>query len=419
MIVDGRLHPPADATLPLIRGVLLVDDSRLQRRILRASLERWGYPVLECGTGEEALVICREQPVDLIISDWIMPGMSGLEFCRAFRGLERESYGYFILLTSKSEAGEMVNGLDGGADEFLIKPVNASELRARIASGERILRMEREQKKKNHLVSETLAKLQSLYDAIDRDLIEARKLQQSLVRERSHRAGRASVSLLMQPAGRVGGDLVGHFPAGPGKLGLFGVDVSGHGISAAMVTARLAGLLSSASVKQNMALAQDAHGHVRVRPPEEVAEHLNGLLLDEIETDHYFTLLLAIVDLETGHVRFTQAGHPHPMVQRASGQIEVVGPGGLPVGLIPGATFEGAEVQLAPGDRLLIASDGLTECADRSGVQLGEDGLHDMLHQNQDVRGLALLDSMLTGLEAYTGGGGFADDVSAVLLEFD
>ncbi|TCP61115.1 sigma-B regulation protein RsbU (phosphoserine phosphatase) [Rhodovulum bhavnagarense] len=417
MILDRCPHSTTDAA-PRIRAVLLVDDSRLQRRILRASLERWGYRVLECGTGEEALDICRAQLVDVIISDWIMPGMSGLEFCRAFRALERESYGYFILLTSKSETGEMVNGLDNGADEFLTKPVNASELRARIASGERILRMERELRDKNRLVMRTLAELQSIHDAIDRDLIEARKLQQSLIRERSRRFGRSQVSLLLQPAGRVGGDLVGYFPAGPRQLGLFAVDVSGHGISAAMVTARLAGLLSPASVEQNLALDRDARGRVKVRPPDHVAADLNRLILDEIETEHYFTLLLAILDLDSGLVRFTQAGHPHPLLQRAGGGVVPIGAGGLPVGLVAGAAYEVAECRLAPGDRLLIASDGLTECADPSGVQLGEAGLHEILRRNADLRGAALLDGLIAGLAGYTGGAGFADDISAVLLEF-
>ncbi len=68
--------------------------------------------------------------------------MTGLEFCRAFRALPREGYGYFILLTSKSEKTEVADGLDGGADDFLTKPVTADELRARLRAGERILAMQ-------------------------------------------------------------------------------------------------------------------------------------------------------------------------------------------------------------------------------------------------------------------------------------
>ncbi|WP_414898947.1 PP2C family protein-serine/threonine phosphatase [Rhodovulum sp. YEN HP10] len=410
---------PLDPTgSSLVRLVLLVDDSRLQRRILRALLERWGYEVVECGSGEEALAICRERPVDLIISDWMMPGMDGPEFCRAFRALPRESYGYFILLTSKSETVEMIHGLDVGADEFLTKPVNASELRARIASGERILKAEHQLRENNRQLSDALAELRIFYDALDRDLAEARKLQQSLVPERHRRFGASEVSLLLRPCGHVGGDLVGFFPAGPGEVGLFSADVSGHGISSAMLTARLAGLLGSRSPDQNIALEPAPGGQYRARPPEDVAAHLNRLFLEDIETEHYFTLLLAIVALDTGQMRFVQAGHPHPVLCHPDGGLDFIGEGGLPLGLIPGATFERCELRLRPGDRLLMVSDGITECPAPDGTQLGDDGLRHLIGTHAAARGPAFLDAIREGLTFFAGRDEFPDDVSAVLFEF-
>ena len=71
----------------------------MQRRILTVSLKRWGFLVAEAGTGEEAVEICREGLPDIVISDWMMPGMSGPDFCRAFRAMQKDTYGYFILLT--------------------------------------------------------------------------------------------------------------------------------------------------------------------------------------------------------------------------------------------------------------------------------------------------------------------------------
>ena len=120
-----------------IQRVLIVDDSRLQRRILGASLRKWGFVITEAESGEDALKICRTDPPDLVLSDWMMPGMSGLEFCDEFRRMPRENYGYFILLTSKSDKAEIASGLDAGADDFLTKPVNPGELRARISAGGR------------------------------------------------------------------------------------------------------------------------------------------------------------------------------------------------------------------------------------------------------------------------------------------
>ncbi|KPP86447.1 MAG: Serine phosphatase RsbU, regulator of sigma subunit [Rhodobacteraceae bacterium HLUCCO07] len=398
--------------------VLVVDDSRLQRHILKASLKRWGYEVLEAESGHDAIGICKDIEPDMVISDWMMPGMNGLEFCKAFRAMDRESYGYFILLTSKSEKNEVAHGLDNGADDFLTKPVNAAELRARLNAGERILRMERELTEKNRLIKHALEKIQSLYYSIDSDLIEAKKLQQSLIRERFRDFGCAQVSLMLHPSGHVGGDLVGFFPVNETRIGLFSIDVSGHGISSALMTARLAGYLSSTAPEQNIAIRAIAGGGQDSISPARVVENLNRLVLDEMDTEHYFTLLLADVDLASGHVRMAQAGHPHPLVQRADGTIEQDGPGGLPVGLFPGASYEEFSVTLQPGDRLMIFSDGITECPDPDGVLLNEQGLESMLHRLADMRGTALLESVIWNLSEFAGNGDFPDDVSAVLFEY-
>lgn len=400
-----------------VRRVLLVDDSRVQRKILSTSLRRWGYAVIEAGSALEALEICRHTAIDVVVSDWMMPGMSGLEFCSAFRVLHRDSYGYFILLTSKSDKGEIARGLDAGADDFLAKPVSADELRARITAGERILRMEQELREKNRLVTTTLAEIQTLYDSLNRDLVEARKLQQSLVRERHHSFGNADVSLLLRPSGHVGGDLVGFFSINHKRVGLFSIDVSGHGVTSALMTARLAGFLSSSSPERNIALYEE-DGIFHARPPHEVAAHLNRLLMEEIETENYFTLLYADLNLATGRVSMVQAGHPHPAVQRSDGTVEYLGTGGLPIGLLADANYESFDMQLNPGDRLFLMSDGFTECADMAGNELGEAGLTRLLQRNAALRGEACLEALIWDLQAYAGEQDFHDDVSGVLFEF-
>ncbi len=398
--------------------VLVVDDSRVQRRILSSYLNRWGYRVIEADTGEAALKICEYEKPDLIISDWMMPGMSGLEFCTAYRQMRSDRYGYFILLTSKSEKGEVAHGLDIGADDFLTKPVNAAELRARISAGRRILRMERELTEKNRLVSETLAEMQTLYDAIDRDLIEARHLQQSLVRDRVRHYPGLDLSLLLRPAGRVGGDLVGAFRVNDRQIGCYSIDVSGHGIASALMTARLAACFSGNSPEQNIAISHDAEGRIVMLPPSEVAEKLNTLILEEMETEHYLTLLLAQVDLPSGEVVFTQAGHPHPALQHSDGTMEFPGVGGLPVGLIPGATFEDTTLTLAPGARFFLSSDGITECEDVNGTMLDQKGLGDVMTRNAKLSGEAFFDALIWDMTQFAGTSDFADDVSGVLLDF-
>nr|WP_247651136.1 SpoIIE family protein phosphatase [Roseovarius autotrophicus] len=398
--------------------VLVVDDSRLQRRIVSTYLRQWGFSIEEAANAVEALASCRERPPDIVMSDWIMPGMSGLEFCRAFRTMERDNYGYFILLTTKSDKDEVALGLDAGADDFLTKPVNAAELRARLAAGKRILDMERQLTEKNRLIKSTLEELQILYDSLDSDLIEAKKLQQALLNERYRDFGVAEVSLMLHSAGHVGGDLVGMFPISGQRIGLYAIDVSGHGVSSALMTARLASYLSATVPEQNLALQEVAPGCFTARPPAETLARLNHIILSDLDTDHYFTIVLADVDLCSGRVLLAQAGHPHPIVQRRDGSVEFMGHGGLPVGLIDNATFDPVVFTLGPGDRLLIHSDGLTECAAPDGAMLEGPGLARFMVELRQTHGPAFLDSLMWKLSDHAADQEFSDDISAVLVEF-
>ncbi|MEQ9260268.1 MAG: SpoIIE family protein phosphatase [Roseovarius sp.] len=414
--IAEQVEPEAGARA--IRSVLVVDDSRAQRVLLSRLLSRWGYLVREAGSGQEALEICAREAPDLILSDWVMPGMDGLAFCRAFRRMLRDRYGYFILLTSKTEKEDVTRGFDAGADDFLSKPVNGAELRARIAAGERVLRMERELKEKNTLITRTLDELQAAHDLLRSDLKEARKLQQSLLRERHRDFGTLEVSLALRPLGLVGGDLVGMFPAGARRVGIYGLDVCGHGVSSAMMTARLAGYLSATAPEQNIALRVSRNGAASARPTAETVTLLNEAIYGEVETEHYFTMLLAMVDLDSGEMEFTQAGHPCPLVQRSDGRMEQVGEGGLPLGIIEDARYDTVQIALAPGDRVLVHSDGLVDFATRSGETMGESGVAALMQQLAGQPGPEALDALLWELESLGGEAGFTDDISAVLLDF-
>ncbi len=407
----------ADAPPPLER-VLVLDDSRAQRTLLSSLLRRWGHEVVQCEDPHQALDMLRDPAITLVISDWMMPGMDGPEFCRRVRRMERESYAYILLLTSKSEKDAIAHGLDAGADDFLTKPVNGHELRARIHAGERIVAMQRELVEKNRIVTSAFSEISALYEALDRDLLEAKKLQASLLHQTFRSFDGGAASFLLQSSGHVGGDLVGFFPVSDRQIGLFSLDVSGHGVTSAMVTARLAGLLTAASPDQNIVMERLADGRYAPLSPDVAAEHLNRLMLEVVQTELYFTLCLALIDLRSGQVQMVQAGHPHPVLQTTDGDLRFLGGGGLPIGLLPEADFDSFTFQMAPGDRLLIYSDGLTECPGPDDEMLGEEGLATLLRTRREVGGEALLDSLVEGLGDYADQGEFPDDVSAVLFEY-
>jgi sigma-B regulation protein RsbU (phosphoserine phosphatase) len=263
-----------------------------------------------------------------------------------------------------------------------------------------------------------LDELRSLYDSIDRDLIEARKLQQSLVRERRRSFPEGDVNLLLRPCGHVGGDLVGFFRIGTRGLGLYSIDVSGHGIASALLTARLAAHLTGNAPGQNIALGYDSRGGIVAIPPEDVAARLNRLILTEVDTGHYFTMVLAVIDLPTGRVDLVQAGHPPPLLQHADGRVGQVGDGGLPVGLLPEATYARTSLVLQPGERLFVYSDGFSECPDPQGHELGEAGLTALLAARADQSGEALLEALVWDVSTRADDRDFPDDLSAVLFEY-
>ncbi|MCU0908848.1 MAG: SpoIIE family protein phosphatase [Rhodobacteraceae bacterium] len=400
------------------RRALVVDDSPAHRKLLAAQLRRMDFEVTEADDGAAGLDLCRSISFDIVISDWVMPGLDGIGFCVGVRALRSEDYCYFILLTSKTGKEDVARGLDVGADDFLSKPVSPTEFRARISAGIRVVEMQRELADKTRTVSAALDTLQSVYDALDRDLIEARKLQMTLVRERTRDFGAGRIAALLRPSGRVGGDLVGWFQVNARRVGFYAIDVSGHGVASAMLAARLAGILTSVTPEANVALSLSGRNRADPWPPEVAAARLNRLLIDQIGTDQYLTCIYAETDLKTGKVALVQAGHPHPYVLRADGTVERVGQGGLPIGLIAEARYSRVEVVLQPGDRLLLMSDGLTEATDGDGQELGEDEVVRLALAHRDLPLDEMLEAMVWRLSERSGSTEFADDVSAVAYEF-
>ncbi len=135
---------PAESRPP----ILIVDDSILLRSVLQDTLKQAGYPVTSAENGKDALKLYRSGYYPIVITDWIMPEMSGLELCQAIRkDASTSGYTYLIILTSQESKNDIIAGLEAGADEYLIKPIHKPELHARLKTARRILELEAERER--------------------------------------------------------------------------------------------------------------------------------------------------------------------------------------------------------------------------------------------------------------------------------
>lgn len=125
--------------------ILLAEDDAITREIISDNLEQWGYDVVSVDNGLTAWTLLQQEDAPkLILLDWQMPGMSGLELCKKLRARQTGSYVYVVMLTSLSDKVNVVQGLEAGADDYLTKPCNPYELKVRLQTGQRVLSMESE-----------------------------------------------------------------------------------------------------------------------------------------------------------------------------------------------------------------------------------------------------------------------------------
>jgi len=140
-------------------NILAAEDSPVARKILTSSLLRWGYDVTEAVDGTAAWNLFQNGEFPIVVTDWVMPDMDGLELLRRIRSVPRDPQVYVILLTSKSEKEDLVQAMEAGADDFLEKPFAPDELRVRIRQGERVVALQRTLAEQNQTLRNTQAAL--------------------------------------------------------------------------------------------------------------------------------------------------------------------------------------------------------------------------------------------------------------------
>lgn len=122
--------------------VLIAEDEPVSRRLMESMLHRWGYTVLSAKDGFEALQILQQADAPkLAVIDWMMPGIDGLQLCQKIREVKSDAYTYILFLTAKNTPADVIEGLEAGADDYLIKPFDPQELRGRLRTGTRILHL--------------------------------------------------------------------------------------------------------------------------------------------------------------------------------------------------------------------------------------------------------------------------------------
>ena len=396
--------------------ILLVDDDPIARSVYSLLLGSQGHEVIEAADGELAWRLIEESTISFVVSDWMMPNLPGVDLCRRIRAAEFERYVYVILCTAKGEKSDLVEGMDAGADDFIVKPISPEEFRVKVRAGERMLSLQQGLAEKNRQLVEINSQLQLAHTRVEDDLKAAAWMQQRLLPLVTQSAPGVRCSWRIQPSGYIAGDIFNLFPLDQEETGFYLLDVCGHGVPAAMMSVALSMVLTPDATQGSPLRRYDSvSGRSQTLSPEEAIRELNRRF--QSKDDRFFTIIYGVFDAASSTLRFAQAGHPSPILIRRGEESTVLGTGGMPVGLWPEIDFDCFDISVSAGDRILLYSDGVTECVNRDGQAFGEGRLLTYLSDNQERALEELLNGLLTEIRIWRGNSEFSDDVSLLAVE--
>ena len=401
--------------------ILIVEDNLITSAMLIKNLNKWGYDTLSARDINEGLFIIQTKEVNLVITDWLMPGGNGDELCQRVRDLNLPFYIYIILVTSLEKAEFAVQGINAGADDFIRKPIQLNELHARIRAGVRILNLEKNFQLNNERLIETSKKLIAANEAINRDLNMAMVMQRSLLPAVNTQHQGISIDWLYHASTKLSGDIFNFFPIDRHHVGFYILDVAGHGIASAMQSFMLSKLLSETNNKDDLKFATSNIPTLlldkKLNSAATIVTRLNQRFQTDANNILYFTMIYGIVDTLNHTLELCQAGHPHALFLSQHLPAKFILEGNVPVGIIPNAKYESVSLNYLPGDRIFIYSDGITECASVTGEMFGSERLRLFVEENRGLKiadVLAQLDQQIT---SWHGGNDFEDDISLLALE--
>jgi len=384
--------------MPQISQILIIDDDTTIQIVLMRALEAQGYNVAIASDGKTGLALAQQLKPALIVCDWMMPGYDGLEVCRQVKADQNLSTTFFILLTSRVAIEDRIQGLDTGADDFLAKPIEINELQARVRAGLRL-----------HLLSQDLQMQKQL---LENELAEAASYVRSLLPDPL--TGDVSIDSRFIPSSQLGGDCFDYFWLDPDYLAVYLLDVSGHGLGAALPSITVLNLLRSQSLPT-----------VNFYQPHDVLRGLNETFQMDSQHDKYFTIWYGVYNRVKRQLTYASAGHPPAILilpSRPSGipaddAFNKLGTPGIPIGMIPDANFVSDRCDIPIGSALYVYSDGiydLPNALNQSAWGLG--AFLNLLVHNAHSMGL---DQILETVQSQSSSSNFSDDLSILKIVFN
>jgi len=392
--------------------ILVVDDEELNRDGLARRLQRQDYEVTTARNGREAIELLGKGRFDLVLLDIMMPGMNGLEVLKFLRRVDSLVDLPIIMVTAKGESEDMVEALELGANDYVTKPLDFPVVLARVRTQ---LALRRAIAQVKELEGKLYAHNRDLRVATDdltaaneqhlRDMESAARVQRAFLSALPPEMPGARFVWVFEPCSQLAGDYLNVFPLGDRHAGLCVLDVSGHGVTAALLSVIVSQLLARVAGRAGSAL-----------PPADVAARLARELTPETSAGHTVSLLYGLLALDTGEFRFVSAGNPGP-VHLTEGKPPARLEGtGFPIGVGGGASRE-QTVHLKMGDRLVLSSDGLTEVRNADGEHFGTRRLLAALDAGRRLPLADALDGLVRAVEEWRGDLTRQDDMSVLVVE--
>jgi phosphoserine phosphatase RsbU/P len=251
---------------------------------------------------------------------------------------------------------------------------------------------------------------------LKRDLQAAARIQQALLPAAVPDTAPMRLAWTFRPCEELAGDLLNVFPLDDRRIGLYLLDVSGHGVAASLLSVTVSHLLTPHGDASLLRFPSYAGSPSRLARPSEVINRLNSQLCPQC-SEQFVTLFYATLDRVSYTLRYANAGHPGPIVLRQGAQPLILENSSLPVGIMEQAEYEDAEVALRPGDQFWLFSDGLVEAMNPAGDQFGKERFLDALGAVGSQSLNDTVQRVLRDVETWTGDRGPQDDISLLAFE--